>query len=56
MVVRRVSLCLAIAVAAMSVGVARAQTPGWYVGGEGAWSHLNDQNATALNPGSSTPL
>jgi len=57
MVVRRFSICLALAaLAATAAGGARAQTPGWYVGGEGAWSHLNDQNATATSPGTSTPL
>jgi outer membrane protein OmpA-like peptidoglycan-associated protein len=40
----------------IACGSVRAQTPGWYVGGEGAWSHLNDQNATSTTPGTSTPL
>ena len=57
MVVRSVSLCLALgALAVIASGSVRAQTPGWYVGGEGAWSHLNDPNATATSPGISTPL
>src|SRR5690348_17668816 len=57
MVVRRDTLCVALAVLALFfAGGARAQTPGWYVGGEGAWSHLNDQSATASMPGASTPL
>ncbi|HKF72034.1 MAG TPA: outer membrane beta-barrel protein [Stellaceae bacterium] len=57
MLVRRLYVCLTLAVlAAIAVGGARAQTPGWYVGGEGAWSHLNDQNSTATSPGTSTPL
>jgi OOP family OmpA-OmpF porin len=57
MVVRRFSVCLALAaLAAIVAGRAHAQTPGWYVGGEGAWSHLSDQNATATSPGTSTPL
>ena len=57
MVVRRDTLCVALAVLALFVaGGAHAQTPGWYVGGEGAWSHLNDQSATATIPGASTPL
>ncbi|HEV3176989.1 MAG TPA: OmpW family outer membrane protein [Stellaceae bacterium] len=57
MVVRRDSLCLALATLALiGAGTAHAQTPGWYVGGEGAWSHLNDQNSTTTSPGTSTPL
>jgi OOP family OmpA-OmpF porin len=57
MVVRWKPVCLTLAAVAMlAAGSARAQTPGWYVGGEGAWSHLNDQNATATSPGTSTPL
>jgi outer membrane protein OmpA-like peptidoglycan-associated protein len=57
MVVRRVCFRLALAALAMiAVGNAHAQTPGWYVGGEGSWSHLNDQKATATTPGTSTPL
>src|SRR5579872_2755063 len=57
MVVRRFRYCLALAAsAAIAFGSARAQTPGWYVGGEGAWSHLEDQNATSTSPGTSTPL
>jgi len=57
MIVRRYAACLALAaLAAITTGYAQAQTPGWYLGGEGAWSHLGDQNATATSPGSSTPL
>jgi OmpA-OmpF porin, OOP family len=57
MIVRRYSVCLALAaLAAIAADSARAQTPGWYIGGEGAWSHLGDQDATATAPGSSTPL
>ena len=51
MVVRQDTLRVALAALAFFVaGSARAQTPGWYVGGEGAWSHLNDQSATATIP------
>lgn len=57
MVVRRTELCVVLAVLGFILaGSAQAQTPGWYVGGEGAWSHLNDQGATATGPGTSTPL
>src|SRR5260370_24809002 len=57
MVVRRDSLCLALVLLALmaAAGSAWAQIPGWYLGGEGAWSHLNDQSATVMNPGSNTP-
>jgi outer membrane protein OmpA-like peptidoglycan-associated protein len=57
MVVRRDSLCLALVLLALmaTAGSAWAQIPGWYLGGEGAWSHLNDQSATVMNPGSNTP-
>ncbi len=56
MIVRRDGLCLALAVLLTIAGHAEAQTPGWYLGGEGAWSHLTNQNATASVPGTSTPL
>lgn len=57
MFVRGNVVCLVLAaLTALAAGSARAQTPGWYVGGEGAWSHLNDQSATATSAGISTPL
>jgi OOP family OmpA-OmpF porin len=56
MIARQDWLCLALAGLLTIAGRAEAQTPGWYLGGEGAWSHLTNQNATASAPGTSTPL
>jgi len=57
MVVRRDTLCVALVVLAFfGACSAQAQMPGWYFGGEGAWSHLNDQSSTATSSGMSAPL
>src|SRR5579871_25881 len=35
---------------------AQGQTPGWYIGVQGGWTHRNDDNGSVVGPGIATPF